>query len=141
MKRFITSNPFLYTVGLILVFVLWLLISFSLGQGNLVFPSPFQVFGETGRLLSDSFTYKSIGLSLLRTLEGFGISLAGALILGSLAGEIKPLQKILKPLMIVLKSAPTAAFVFLFILLSGSSMPGIGLHGFFRRRETEDRTD
>ena len=125
MKRFITSNPFLYTIGLVLVFVLWLIISFSLGQGNLVFPSPFQVFGETGRLLGDSFTYKSIGLSLLRTLEGFGISFVAALALGSLAGEIKPLQKVLKPLMIVLKSAPTAAFVFLFILLSGSSIAPI----------------
>ena len=125
MKKLITSNPFLYTLGLILVFVLWIIISYGLGPGNLVFPSPIDVFKATGTILSDSFTYQSIGNSLLRTFEGFSISFLAALLLGSLTGEIKALQLVFKPLIIVLKSAPTAAFVFLFLLLTGSSFAPI----------------
>ena len=119
MKRFIISNPFLYTAGIVLVFLLWGLI--SLWQGNLIFPSPADTFGFMGELFGSSFFYQSIGMSLLRTFYGFGLAFILALILGSLAGEIKPLQSLFKPLMIVLKSAPTAAFVFLFLILSGSS--------------------
>ena len=43
-----------------------------------------------------------------------------ALILGILAGSFKKVQLFLKPLVIVLKSAPTAAFVFLFLIISGT---------------------
>ncbi len=121
MKRLTTSNPFLYTTGILLVFLLWALISFSFGQGNLIFPNPVDTISFAFSLFGNSYFYQSLGMSLLRTLYGFGVSFAIALVLGSLAGEIKILQKVLRPLIIVFKSAPTAAFVFLFLLLSGSS--------------------
>jgi taurine transport system permease protein len=56
---------------------------------------------------------------MLRTLEGFGIALLGAALLGLLGATIKPFQVVLRPTMIVFKSAPTAAFVFLFFVLFG----------------------
>ncbi len=122
MKKFITSNTFLYTAGLLFVFVLWLFLSLSQGQGNLIFPTPFETFKETGILLSSSYIYQCLGMSLLRTLEGFGISFLLALIVGSLAGEIPGFQRFFKPLILVLKSAPTAAFVFFFLVISGTAM-------------------
>ena len=70
-------------------------------------------------MLGKGNTYIRIGWTLLRTLEGFGIALLIAIILGTIAGLIKKVQVILKPLMIVFKSAPTAAFVFLFLVLFG----------------------
>ena len=70
-------------------------------------------------MLGKSNTYIRIGWTLLRTLEGFGIALLIAIILGTIAGLIKKVQVVLKPLMIVFKSAPTAAFVFLFLVLFG----------------------
>lgn len=121
MRKFITSNAFLYTAGVVLVFVLWIVISTSMGQGNLIFPAPLEVFASVGTLLGKAFTWQSIGSSLLRTFEGFAISFGLALVLGSLAGEFTLLQRLFRPLFIVLKSAPTAAFVFLFLVLSGSS--------------------
>ena len=124
MRKFITkpyAYPLLYTLGIAFVFALWFVISLSQGQGNLVFPSPISTFSKLGELLSGSYIYKCIGWTLLRTLEGFAIAFGGALLLGSLAGVLKPLQIFLKPLIIVFKSAPTAAFVFLFLVLSGSS--------------------
>ena len=70
-------------------------------------------------MLGNSKTYQRIGWTLLRTLEGFGIALIGAILLGILGGLVKPIQVVLRPTMIVFKSAPTAAFVFLFFVLFG----------------------
>lgn len=121
MRKFSTANPLLYTLGVVFVFALWFLISLSQGQGNLIFPNPIETFACLGQLLSTAYIWQSIGMSLLRCLEGFAISFGLALVLGSLAGEFKPLQPFFKPMMLVLKSAPTAAFVFLFLFLSGST--------------------
>lgn len=112
-----------------LVFLLWLFISLSQGPGNLIFPSPIDTFRVTGELLSSSYIYQCLGMTLLRTLEGFAIAFALALLLGSFAGEFPYLQRFFKPLTLVFKSAPTAAFVFLFLMLSGTSRAPIWIVG------------
>ena len=123
MKKFtsiLLSNTSLYIYGIFFVFAAWFLISISQGYGNLVFPNPIETFKELGNILSKPTIYISIGWTLLRTLIGFVIAFLSALILGVLSGSFKKFQLFLKPLMVVLKSAPTAAFVFLFLILSGS---------------------
>lgn len=118
MKKFITANETLFTAGIIFVFVVWYLISLSFGNGNVIVPNPIEVLKNFGYQLTRQYIYESIGWSLLRTFMGFGISFIAALILGSLSGNHKGIAVFLKPLLIVLKSAPTAAFVFLFLALS-----------------------
>ena len=123
MKKFISilqSNTSLYIYGIFFVFVAWFLISISQGYGNLVFPNPIETFIALGELLSKPAIYISIGWTLLRTLIGFAIAFVAALILGIISGSFRKFQLFLKPTMVVLKSAPTAAFVFLFLILSGS---------------------
>ena len=120
MKKFITSNTSFYILGIFLVFGLWFLISSFYGQGNLVFPSPIQTFKALGDLLREKDIYESLLWSLLKTLIGFSISFTLALIIGSISGNVKKVQTLLKPLMAVFKSAPVAAFVFLFIVIVGS---------------------
>ena len=120
MKRFITSSPFLYTAGLILVFALWFVFSYAQGFGSLVFPSPAATFAALGDIMSRPYIYEALGNSLLHAIEGFAVAFALALLFGSLAGEFPFLKKVFQPLMTVLKSAPTAVFVFLFVLLSTS---------------------
>ncbi len=123
MKKFLSAlvnNKSMYFYGIVFVFVAWFLISLSQGYGNLIFPNPIETIKECGVLLSSSYIYKSIGWTILRTLIGFSVAFLSALILGVLAGTYHKFQLFLKPTMIVLKSAPTAAFVFLFLILSGS---------------------
>lgn len=121
MRRFVTSNPFLYTLGLAFVFLLWLALSAMVGQGGLVLPNPGVTFAKLFQMLGDGYIYRCLGMTLLRTLIGFGIAFFSAFVLGCLAGEFPLVRSFLKPLFAVLKSAPTAAFVFLFLLLSGAS--------------------
>ena len=116
----LTSNTTMYIYGVFFVFAIWYLISISQGYGNLIFPNPIETFKEVGILLSSPYIYKCIGWTILRTLIGFAIAFVSAFILGTISGTFKRFQMFLKPLMIVLKSAPTAAFVFLFLILSGS---------------------
>ena len=84
------------------------------------FPSPIETFKKLGEILSDSYIYISIGWTLLRTLIGFLSSLFMALVFGLLAGSFRNIYTFLQPLMTVFKSMPTAALVFLFLVLSGS---------------------
>ena len=119
-SKALLSNTSMYIFGVFFVFVIWYLISLSQGYGNLVFPTPVETIKTTGVLLSKSYIYKCIGWTILRTLIGFSIAFITALILGTLSGSFNKVKLFLKPLIIVLKSAPTAAFVFLFLILSGS---------------------
>ncbi len=127
-KKFISiinSNPFLYIVGILFIFFVWYIISVSQGYGNIVFPTPIETFVSTGEILSSSYIYKCIGWTLLRLLIGYLISFAFSIILGVFAGYFEKLYTFLKPLLIVLKSAPTAAFIFLFLILVGSRFASI----------------
>ena len=121
MKKFITNNTTILTLGIFFVILVWYLISLGFGNNNLIFPNPIQVFSNFVYQLTRVYIYQSIGYTLLRTLIGFAISFALAIILGSLSGNFPKLNLFLKPLLIVLKSAPTAAFVFFFLVLSGST--------------------
>ena len=131
MRKFITANPFLYTAGIAFVFLVWFLVTLSQGGADsLVFPSPIATFAKTGELLRDEYIYRCLGGTLARTGEGFLVAFASALLLGSLTGAIKPLQRFFKPLVLVLKSAPTAIFVFLFLVLAGTARTPIWIVGF-----------
>ena len=128
MKKFISalnSNTFFYILGIFFIFGVWYIISISQGYGNIVFPTPIETFAKTGEILSRSYIYKCIGWTLLRTLIGFGISFATAVILGIIAGRFPKFYVFLKPFIIVLKSAPTAAFIFLFLIIVGSRYASI----------------
>ncbi len=128
MKKFISalkSNTAIYVYGIFFVFLVWWIISLSQGRGNVVFPNPIETFAKTGELLSAPYIYKCIGWTLLRTLIGFGFSFIVALFLGVLSGYCPKAYTFFKPLVIVLKSAPTAAFIFLFLILVGSRYAAI----------------
>ena len=128
MKKFISvlnSHAFIYILGVFFIIGIWYIISLSQGHGNIVFPTPHETFIKTGEILSKAYIYKCIGWTILRTLIGFGSSFVIALTLGLLSGRFPKIYTFLKPLVIVLKSAPTAAFIFLFLILVGSRYSSI----------------
>ena len=65
----------------------------------------------------DPYSYSSLGHTFLRMLIGFSASFLLALVIGTLAGNHEWLYELLKPTMVVIKSIPTVALVFLFIVL------------------------
>lgn len=120
MKRSISNKVIYYFIGIILLIGIWVLLSYLIGEGTMVFPNPIDTFKEMFNILSKKYIYQCIGSSILRMVIGFLISIVLALIFGLLAGNSEKIKTILIPLMTTLKSIPTASLVFLFLVLVGA---------------------
>ena len=117
MKRFISNKFVLFFLGVLFVTALWIIASLLFDRNGMIFPSPIVTFKEFGILLGDPYTYKCLGYTFLRMMIGFGLSFVLALVFGVLAGNHPNFYQFLKPLMVTIKSIPTVALVFLFIVL------------------------
>ena len=117
MKRFITNRYTIFALGTIFVFLVWFLISLIIDKNGSIFPSPILTFARLGELLQEANTYRCLLFTMLRMLAGFGLSFLLALVLGAFAGNSTWLYEFLKPLMVTIKSIPTVALVFVFIVI------------------------
>ena len=120
MKKFITNKYVLTILGCFLFLGIWLLISAIVGDTTMEFPDPWSTIVKTGEILSHKYIYSCIGWTMLRMIIGFVIALISALIIGTLAGNFPVIRHILRPCIVALKSIPTAALVFLFLIISGA---------------------
>lgn len=117
MKAFISNKFVLFFLGTLFVVLLWVIASLLFDKNGAIFPSPVLTMGKFGEILADPYTYKCLGFTMLRMLAGFGLSFVLALIFGVIAGNNAHIYQFLKPLMTVIKSIPTVALVFLFLVL------------------------
>lgn len=119
-KKFITNKYVLTILGCILFFLIWLIISLAVGETTMIFPDPFSTIKESFSILSKDYVYKCLGWTMLRMVIGFTVSFILAMVFGVLAGHFPSLKTIFNPTIIALKSIPTAALVFLFLVISGA---------------------
>ena len=120
MKRFITNKYVLTILGCILFLAIWIIISLAVNDTKMIFPDPLSTLKETFKILSTSYVYKCIGWTMLRMLIGFTSAFALALIFGIFAGHFPSFRTLMKPIIVVIKSVPTAALVFLFLVILGA---------------------
>lgn len=118
MKRF--KRPILYIGGIVFLLGIWFILSTIFDVNSMVFPNPFVTIKRMFELLGEKLTYKYLGFSLLRLLIGFAISFVVAFLLGMIVNNNDSLYDFFTPAITFLKAAPTATFVFLFIILSGA---------------------
>ena len=117
MKRFIANKFTLFALGTLFVILLWVICSLLFDKNGAIFPNPILTMEEFVVILGEPYTYKCLGYTFLRMLIGFGVSFIAALIFGVLAGNNEKIYQFLKPLMVVIKSIPTVALVFLFLVM------------------------
>ena len=120
MKKFITNKYVLTILGCLLFFLIWIIISVSVNETTMIFPDPLKTFAEAGRILSKSYVYNCLLWTMLRMVIGFSISFILAMVFGLLAGHFPSLKTLFNPIVVALKSIPTAALVFLFLVISGA---------------------
>lgn len=118
-KKFITNKYMMFLYGTIFIILLWWII--SLCVSSLVVPSPFDTVALAIKYLGDSYTYVSLGYSLLKMLIGFLLAFFVAFLLGMLVNDNEKLYQFFTPLMTFFKAIPTVALVFLFIVVLDSS--------------------
>ena len=85
----------------------------------MIFPSPISAFKRMFELLGKKSTYKYLGFSVTRLVIGFVVSFALAFLLGMIVNNSEPLYNFFTPIITFLKAAPTATFVFIFLVLFG----------------------
>ena len=115
-----SQNSKYYFFGVVFIILLWMIISIIFDNSNLIFPNFFKVLNETIKLLGNSFTFKVLGQTFVRLLIGFVCSFVIALFLGTIAGNNEKFKYFVRPLMVTLKTIPTASLVFLFLVLAGA---------------------
>lgn len=103
----------LITVGV--VFAVWAIAAYAVDL-PIVLPTIGATFRGLGGLLSSAQFYAAVGGTLLRTLIGFAISLALALALALPAAFIKPVERLLSPLVILSRAMPTMSIILLCLL-------------------------
>lgn len=119
MKKYTIKRYLPYILGIVFFFLIWEMVSLIINEPILIFPNPFDTISYSFYLLGNSNTYIHLGATLLRILIGFGISLLAALLLGTISGNYPYIQKIFQPTIVALKAIPTAAMVFVFLVLVG----------------------
>ena len=104
---------FLY--GTIAIFLIWQIASIIVG--STVIPTPIDTIKLSISYLGQAYTYECLANSLFRMILGFLIALLVALFLGLLVNDNEKMYQFFMPIMTFFKSIPTAALVFLFIVL------------------------
>jgi NitT/TauT family transport system permease protein len=117
-------NPTYIGIGLVLVFFIWWLYSFILvKQGNsaLLFPDPWMVLNRFCYNFTQASVWLAVGYTLMRLFVGFAVSFLIAALLGILSALFKPIRFILKPFVLICKTVPTAAVVFIILIMVGTN--------------------
>lgn len=120
MTKFISNKYTLFSLGIIFVIGLWFIISAFFDFNGAIFPSPILTMQRFANIIVQGQTYVSLGFTFLRMIIGFTISFVLALVFGMIAGNWPNMYHFFKPLMTVLKSIPTVAFVFVFVVMSNA---------------------
>lgn len=117
--KILRNKYFLFGLGFLFLIGIWFLVSALVDVNSMVFPSPFDTFKLMFELLGQSQTYVYLGFSVVRLIIGFAISILLAFLLGMIVNDNEELYNFFSPIITFFKAAPTATFVFLFIVLVG----------------------
>jgi len=121
MKKYTFNKVVLFISGLALFFGLWFIITLIFDKDSMIFPSPIVTIRALHEVLATGYTYKCLGYSMLRLLVGFIFGFITAFLLSVIVRDNKHLYDLLSPTMTALKSVPTAAVVFVFVVMFGSA--------------------
>lgn len=117
--KILRNKYFMFFLGFLFLIGVWFLVSAIIDLNNMIFPSPYNTFKLMFELLGKKSTYRYLGFSVLRLIIGFSISFALAFLLGIIVNNSDVLYNFFTPIITFLKAAPTATFVFLFLVLFG----------------------
>ena len=119
-KAFFKNNAvIIYTVlGIGFVFLLWWLTSLVIKATLLrTFPGPEDAVPLFFELFVMSSTWLAVGGTLLRLIISFAMAFVFGSLIGVIAGTNKAFRSFMKPLIITLRTLPTAAVILILIVL------------------------
>ncbi len=117
--KVLRNKYLMFAFGFLFLIGVWFLVSTLVDLNNMIFPSPINTFKRMFELLGVKATYKYLGFSITRLVIGFSVSFLLAFLLGILVNRSETLYNFFTPIITFLKAAPTATFVFIFLVLFG----------------------
>ena len=112
-KKKFWGNILYPVASVVLVFLVWQIAATAVGS-ELILPSPAASFGEFFRILGTGSFYGALFSTFLRGLVCFGIAAGIAAVLAVVSFLVKPVYRILDPIVSVLRAVPTMSVIILF---------------------------
>jgi NitT/TauT family transport system permease protein len=119
--RLLTNTWLLNALPFILLIIVWHLITYTGAIDAVFLPPPARVLGSFAQLLSKGFLAEHLLPSMVRVGGAFILSIAIALPLGVLAGQVLWVRRLVEPICGFTRYLPVAALVPLCILWFGIS--------------------
>ena len=109
----IFSNIFYPVLALAIVLAVWAIASRAYNKPILL-PEPGIVLKTFFNLFGEKYFWINMGYSFLRTIICFSISFIIAILLASLGNVWKPINKVLAPIILIIRAVPTVAVILVF---------------------------
>ncbi len=119
MKNFITKNRLVSLAGILFLLVVWEVISLLSGSEQII-PPPGKTLVIAGQLFLQEGFWVSVGITVLRGLAGFAISLVLAMLTGIPAGLNRTFFLFINPLLVTIRSTPVISLILLAIIWFGN---------------------
>ena len=98
-------------------------------DNSIIFPSPWECFGDLWQTLCSGQFWRSFWGSFLRSTIGFAVSVVAAVLFGYLGKVCKPIKLVLAPVVGILRSLPTMSVILLFVLWLGGELTPLMVSG------------
>lgn len=105
-----------FFAGVLLIFLM-LHSGRTLKGDQFVFPGIREIFGAFFSLLQKGETYREIGVTMVHVIEALGISMAAGTAIGLAEGLNDFIYRMLRPMMILLRSIPMIVLIILLMVL------------------------
>lgn len=122
----IAENIVYPLLALALVLGVWA-IAARMKNNPLVLPMPDVVLQCFFTLCEETGFWTSVGMSIARTLLCFAMAFVLALALASIGGLLKPVHRVLSPIVAFLRSAPTVAVILILYAFTSSNIMAIAV--------------
>ncbi len=109
------TNMLYPLLGIGLFVLIWFIVSTIVGV-EMILPTPIQSLTKLFSLIGAKEFWLAVASTIGRALYGFAVSFALALLLAILSYIVKPIEKVLNPIIVVLRAVPTMSIILLALI-------------------------
>lgn len=123
MRISFTKRQYIGLASVVFMLVLWKLFSLYFNS-DFILPAPEKTLLTTAKLFTDTDFLTVVGVTIIRGVVGFAISLILGLLVGIVAGISPNFNAFLNPILVVIRSTPVVAVILLALIwFSTGSVP------------------
>lgn len=115
MRKSIISHPVFSGLSVLIIFAIWHWAALLLNK-PLILPTPLRALDNILTLIVNGDFWRHLAATIYRGLIAFGISSGIGIGIGILAGRIKAVNALMRPIMVCLRSTPSMSFIILALL-------------------------